>query len=95
MFFDKHGVSHKEFVPEGQRVNSVFYVEVIGRLLKRISLVRPQFRAEAGWFLLNENASFHSAPVVKTFLVKRSVVEISHPSCSPDLAPADFTSFLG
>jgi hypothetical protein len=45
-FLDKHGVIHKEFVPEGQRVNSAFYVELIGRLLKCISRVRPQFRAE-------------------------------------------------
>jgi hypothetical protein len=27
---------------------------------------------------------------VKTFLAKHGVVEISHPPCSPDLAPADF-----
>jgi hypothetical protein len=32
-FFDKQGVIHKEFVPEGQTINSVFYAEVIGRLL--------------------------------------------------------------
>jgi hypothetical protein len=29
LFFDKQCVIHKEFVPEGQRVNSAFYVEVI------------------------------------------------------------------
>jgi hypothetical protein len=36
-FFDKEGVIHKEFVPKGQTVNSAFYVEIIRRLLKRIS----------------------------------------------------------
>jgi hypothetical protein len=36
-FFDQQSVIHKEFVPEGQRVNSAFYIEVIGRLLKLIS----------------------------------------------------------
>jgi hypothetical protein len=30
-FFNKQAVIHKEFVPEGQIVNSAFYVEVIGR----------------------------------------------------------------
>jgi hypothetical protein len=44
--FDKQGVIHNEFVLEGQKVNSAFYVEVIGRLLKGISRVRPRFRAE-------------------------------------------------
>jgi hypothetical protein len=42
-FFDKQGVVHKEFVPKGHTVCSAFYIEVIGRLLKRISRVRPQF----------------------------------------------------
>ncbi|XP_071879535.1 protein GVQW3-like [Anas platyrhynchos] len=31
-FFDRHGVIHKEFVPPGQTVNAVFYVEVLTRL---------------------------------------------------------------
>jgi histone-lysine N-methyltransferase SETMAR len=85
-------VIHKESVPEG--LNSAFYVEVIGRLLKRISWVRPQFRAEGRWFLLH-NAPSHSALVVKTFLAKHGVVEMSHPPYSPDLAPADFSLAYG
>jgi hypothetical protein len=72
-FFDK------EFVPEGQIVNSAFYVEVIGRLLKRISRVRPQFRADGSWLLLHYNFPSHSALVLKIFLAKHGVVEISHP----------------
>jgi hypothetical protein len=92
-FFDKQGVIHKELVPEGQTVNSAFYVEVLGRLLNRISWVRPQFRAEGSWFFLHDNAPSHSALVVKTFLAKHGVVEISHPPYSPDLAPADFFLF--
>jgi hypothetical protein len=88
-------VIHKEYVPEGQIVNSAFYVEVIGRLLKRISRVRPQFRAEGSWFLLHDNAPSHSALVVKPFLAKHGAVEISHPRYSPDLAPADFSLAYG
>jgi transposase len=61
------GVIHNGFVPEGQTVNS----EVIGRLLKRISRVIPQFRLEGSWFLLHDNAPSHFALVVKIFLAKR------------------------
>jgi uncharacterized membrane protein YccF (DUF307 family) len=78
----------KEFVPEGQTVNTAFYVEVIGRLLKRISWVRPQF-----WFLLHGNALSHSALVVKTCLATNGVIEIRHPPYSPGLVPADFFLF--
>jgi len=35
-FFDAEGVIHREFVPEGQKVNAEFYVGVLNRLLKRI-----------------------------------------------------------
>jgi hypothetical protein len=89
-FFGQQGVIHKELVLEGQTGNSAFYVEVIGRLLKRTSRVRPQFRTESSWFLLHDKAPSHSTLVVKIFLANHGVVEISHPSYSPDLEPLDF-----
>jgi hypothetical protein len=55
--------------------------------------MRPQFRAEGSWFLLQDNAPSHSTLVVKTFLDKHGVVEISHPPYCPYLAPADFFLF--
>ena len=36
VFFDAEGAIHREFVPEGQKVNAEFYVGVLDRLLKRI-----------------------------------------------------------
>jgi hypothetical protein len=66
-FFDKQGLIYKEFVPEGLTVNSAFYVEDSGRLLKRISRVRLQLPAEDSWFLLHDNAPSHSALVVRYF----------------------------
>ena len=35
-FFNAEGVIHREFVPEGQKVNAEFCVGVLDRLLKRI-----------------------------------------------------------
>jgi hypothetical protein len=64
-FFDEQGVIHKEFVPEGERVNSAFYIEVIGRLLIQPGNAQQQLRAESSWFLLHDNASSHSALAVK------------------------------
>jgi hypothetical protein len=66
-FFVKQGVIHKEFVSEGQTVDSDFYVDVIERLLKRISRVRPQFRAEQ-LVLVALQCPAQSALVVKIFL---------------------------
>jgi hypothetical protein len=80
-------VIHKEFVPEGQLVNSASSVEVIGRLLKRVPRLRPQFRDEDSWFLLHDNAPSQSAIVVNTFLANHGVLKKSHTRSSPDLAP--------
>jgi hypothetical protein len=90
-FCDKQVVTHKEFVPEGQTVNSAFYVEIIGRLLKRISRLRPQFRAEV---LVARQCPSHSALAVKKFLARHGVVEISHPPYSPYVALANIFPFL-
>ena len=40
VFFDAVGAIHREFVPEGQKVNAEFYVGVLDRLLKRIRRIR-------------------------------------------------------
>jgi len=36
VFFEAEGVIHREFVPQGQKVNAEFYVGVLDCLLKRI-----------------------------------------------------------
>src|SRR5215475_13913122 len=41
---------HREFVPEGQKVNAEFYVGVFNRLLKRIRRVRTAKFQSSEWF---------------------------------------------
>jgi len=41
IFFNWQGVVHKEFVQEGQTVNSEFYREGMDGLLKRLRYNRP------------------------------------------------------
>jgi len=36
IFFDWQGIIHKEFVPEGENINAVYYKGVMERLLNRI-----------------------------------------------------------
>ena len=94
MFFsDAEGVIHREFVPEGQKVNSEFYVGVFDRLLKRIWRVRMAKFQSSEWFLLHDNAPSHNAAIVKKFLANRNVTVLHHPPYSPDLAPANYFLF--
>jgi len=41
IFFDWQDVIHKEFVPEGEIINTLYYKGVKERLLNRIRRVRP------------------------------------------------------
>jgi len=55
VFFDNEGLVHWEFVPNGQTVNSSFYIEVLKRLRDSIRRKR-QRKWENGWFLHHDNA---------------------------------------
>ena len=93
VFFDAEGVIHREFVPEGQKVNAEFYGGVLDRLLKRIRRVRTAKFQSSEWFLLHDNAPSHNAAIVKKFLAKRNVAVLHHPPYSPDLASANYFLF--
>jgi transposase len=43
--------------------------------------------------LHHDNAPAHKALSVKQFLAQKSITEMEHPPCSPDLAPNDFWLF--
>jgi len=91
VFFDKKGVIHKEFVPEGQTVNGLYYREVLKRLRDRIRRCRPDLKD--GWILHHDNAPSHTALIVAEFLASIGVATMPQPPYSPDLAPADFFLF--
>jgi len=93
VFFDAEGVIHREFVPEGQKVNAEFYIGVLDQLLKRIQQVRTAKFQSNEWFLLHDNAPSLNAAIVKKFLANRIVVVRHHPPYLPDLAVADYLLF--
>jgi len=92
-FFDAEGAIHRQFVPEGQKVNAEFHVDVLDRLLKRIRRVRTAKSQSSEWFLLHDNAPSHNAAIVQKFLANRNVAVLHHPPYSPHLAPADYFLF--
>ena len=90
-FFYSKGVVHKEFVPPGQIVNAVFYVEVLKRLKKRVARVHPKIANT--WVLHHDNTPSHASLLFREFLTKQTVATLPQPSYSPDLDPPDFFLF--
>jgi len=92
-FFDIKGIVHCEFVPTGQTVNQVYYLEVLERLYEKVRRKRPKLSANNSWILHYDNAPAQTALSVREFLATKQITVLEHPAYSPELAPNDFFLF--
>ncbi|UYV65869.1 hypothetical protein LAZ67_3005764 [Cordylochernes scorpioides] len=91
VFFDKQGLIHKEFVPQGKTVNAEFYKEVLRRLHKAVKRKRQDLAQR--WRLHHDNAPAHTAFLVTSYLTRIGVEVLPQPPYSPDMRPPDFFLF--
>ena len=85
---------HYEFVPTGQTVNQVYYLELLKRMREKFRRKRPKLFANNSWILHHDNAPAHTALSVREFLATKQITVFEHPAYSPDLALSDFFLFL-
>lgn len=58
-FYDAEGITHHIFVSVGTKVSAPFYPGFLRRLLHHIRRIRPEYREEGRWSLLQGNAPSH------------------------------------
>jgi len=92
-FFGIRGIVHYEFVPTGQTVNQVYYLEVLERLRDKVGRKRPELSVKNSWILHQDNAPAHTALSVREFIANKQITVLEDPAYSPDLAPSDFFLF--
>ena len=92
-FFDIGWIVHYEFVPTGQTVNQVYYLEVLKRLREKVRRKRPELFANNSWILHHDNAPAHTTLSVREFLATKQITMLEHPAYSPDLATSDILLF--
>jgi len=78
--FDIRGIVHYEFVPNGQTVNQVYYLEVLERLREEVRWKRPELFANNLWILHHDNAPAHMALSVREFLATKQITVLEHPA---------------
>ena len=92
-FFDMRGIVHYEFVPTGQTVNQVYYLEVLERLCEKVRQKRPEIFAINSWILQHDNVPTHTTLSLRECLATKQITVLEHPAYSPDLTPSDFLLF--
>ena len=89
---DIRGIFHYEFVPTGQTVNHVYYLEVLKKLREKVRRKRPELFANS-WILLQVNAPAHTALYVREFLATKQITVLEHPAYSPDEGNIEMKAF--
>ena len=68
---DIRGIVQCEFVPTGQTVNQIYYLEVLKRLREKVRRKRPEIFANNAWILHHDNAPAHTALSVREVLATK------------------------
>lgn len=92
IFFDSTGPIYQHWVPKGQTINSVYYMEVLQTFLVHLGRKRPE-KISRGWLLHQDNARPHVSKATSEFMATKGIETIAHAPYSPDLAPCDFWLF--
>ena len=79
VFFNTHGIVHKEFVHTCQAVSGKFYCEVLKQLREGICLKHPDKWKNNNWFLYDDKAPAHTSLVVRHLLTSKNITLIPHP----------------
>jgi len=85
------GNVHYEFVPTGQRVKHVYYLEVLERVGEKIRVKRSELLANNSWILHLLCTCSHGANCVREFLATKQTTVLEHPAYSTDPAPVGFS----
>jgi len=92
-FFAIRGIVHYEFVPTGQTLNQVYYLEVLKRLNEKVRRKQAELFANNSWILHHDNAPAHMALSMREFSATKQITVLEHPASSPDLPSNDFFLF--
>ena len=81
------------WVPTGQTVNKVYYVEVLREFRKGFRRKKPALFKSIQWHFHQDNTPVHNSILVTDYLTKIGIKTAPHPLYSPALVLCDFWLF--
>jgi hypothetical protein len=81
------------YVPTGQTVSQVYYLEALEKLREKVRWTRPEMFVNISWIVHHDNAPAQTALTVREFLATKQITVLGHPAYSPYIAPNDFCMF--
>jgi hypothetical protein len=64
---------HHSYAPEGQSINTEYYLEVIRNFHDAVRRKRPDLWASRSWQLYDDNAPAHLSHFIQSFLAKQGI----------------------
>jgi len=92
MVSDIRGIVYYKFVPTGQTVNQVYYLEVLGSLREKLDGNDLNFMPTTHGSCIT-TMHLLTRHCLREFLATKQITVLEHPAYSPDLAPSDFFLF--
>jgi histone-lysine N-methyltransferase SETMAR len=92
VFWDSDGILQIDWLPEGETVNSHYFIQCLERLRDTVKRER-RGKLTRGILLLQDNASSHTSHQTIAALRDLNITVLPHPVYSPDLSPCDYWLF--
>jgi hypothetical protein len=80
-------------LPTGDKINNSYYITHILESLYQVFFPSGRNPHEKRLVVHIDNCSVHKSQMTKTFMQNINMIDMSHSSYSPDLAPSDFYLF--
>lgn len=92
IFWDAEGIILLKWLPEGQTINSTYYIQILEDLKAAVKEKRRGKWSKEVW-LQHDNARPHTSHATTAALKHLGFKCLPHPPYSPDLAPSDYWLF--
>ena len=92
VFWDNKGILLIEWLPQGETINSNYYIGVLDKLRNAIKANR-RGKLSKKILLLHDNARRHTSALTSDAIRRLGLKVLPHPAYSPDLTPSDFWLF--